>query len=432
MATEVRLPKQGWSTEEAAFVEWLKKDGEDVRAGEPLFSVETEKAVREIESPDDGILRIPPDGPDEGDIIKVGQVIGYLIRAGETVPTAAATAPVAADRPAAEKAGPVTAATATAVPAAALAVPATGATGWRAVTPRAARRAILEGIDIRSLTGTGRGGRIREADVIAACGAPPASPAPAAAAAAGSSAPAAIGEAAGPVSLPRGREVAINGMRRAIAEQMVRSKTLTAPVTLTTRVDAGSLAALRARYKAAARGPDDPVPSYSDMMIKLVAAALREHPALNARWEEKRIVYVEAIDIALAVDTPDGLIAPVVRGVPGLSLIQLAARTRDLIRRARERRLSTGEMTGGTFTVSNLGAAGIDVFTPIINHPECAVLGMGRIVREPAAVEDRIEIRSLMWLSLTFDHRIVDGAPAARFLDAVRKLVENPPAELVS
>jgi pyruvate dehydrogenase E2 component (dihydrolipoamide acetyltransferase) len=234
-----------------------------------------------------------------------------------------------------------------------------------------------------------------------------------------------------PSTLVAGREIPISGLRRTIAERMVKSRAATAPVTLTTKADASALVSLREQFKAAA-SPDEPAPTYSDLIVKLAALALVEHPEVNARWEETRIVLAGAVNIGLAVDTEDGLLVPVVRDVPGLTLLQLAARTRDLVERARRRRLTAEDLAGGTFTVTNLGGLGVDAFTPIINHPECAVLGVGRIVREPAAVGDQVMIRERLWLSLTFDHRVVDGAPAARFLDAVRRLVENPASSLIA
>jgi pyruvate dehydrogenase E2 component (dihydrolipoamide acetyltransferase) len=174
------------------------------------------------------------------------------------------------------------------------------------------------------------------------------------------------------------------------------------------------------------------LPSYSDMIMKLVSGALLKHPALNARWEETRIVQPDSVNIGLAVDTPEGLLVPVVRGVQTLTLGHLAKKTADLVSRARQRRLSAEELRGGTFTISSLGGMGVDLFTPIINHPECAVLGIGRIVREPVAVNEAVVLRDRMWLSLTFDHRVVDGAPAARFLETLGRAVEDPFAWLVA
>jgi pyruvate dehydrogenase E2 component (dihydrolipoamide acetyltransferase) len=175
---------------------------------------------------------------------------------------------------------------------------------------------------------------------------------------------------------------------------------------------------------------ESPAPSYTDLVIKLTSVALQEHPALNARWEDEGIVLCRRIHIGFAVDTETGLVAPVIRDVPALSLQQLAARSRELIERARSRKLTAEEMQGGTFTVTNLGPFGIDAFTPIINHPECAILGVGRIRRQPAVVGEQIVPRDMVTLSLTFDHRIVDGAPAARFLDTLRRCIEDPEPRL--
>ena len=387
MAFPVILPKQGWSMDEAQFSAWLKKPGEAVNAGEPLFSVETDKAVQEIEALDAGLLYLLPNSPQEGNTIKIGEVIAYLLQPGESAPTATVAAlalsPEAkpATVPAAAKAAPL---------------PVTTASTAQLVSPRAARRAVAAGVDLRHVKGTGKGGRIREADVLASLGPALATP-------------------AAPAALP-----GLRGLRRTIAERMLRSKTETAPVTLMTRADATALVKLRGWLKSAGTAP---VPTYNDMLMKLVAEALREHPALNGQ--------AGAINICLAVDTDDGLLAPVVRDVPGLTLQQVAERSADLVARARLRKLTAEELSGGTFTITNLGAMGVDAFTPIINLPECGVLGVGRIVREPVAVNDAVVVQDRVGLSLTFDHRLVDGAPAARFLDSLRQAVEHPPAGLL-
>jgi len=439
MAVEVTLPRQGWSMEEAAFVEWLKQDGDRVKPGDPLFAVETDKTVQEIESLDEGILRILPTSPRKGDMVHVGDVVGYLAQPGENVspgeprePQArnAATIPEARRLPTPTAPAPAAACTERgAAPARQTAQPkrkekpADERSQLRdaiPVSPRAARRAMQEGVDLRAVTGSGAGGRIRESDVAAARsgGARPfaaQTPARNQAPSSGAAAP--------------GREIPLSGLRRTIAQRMVTSKTLTAPVTLTSKANATALVGLREKFKVFAT-PDEPVPTYNDMMLLIVGAVLKDHPMLNAQWAEDRIVVPVAINIGFAVDTPDGLLVPVVHDVPSLSPRQLAARTSDLIARARRRELTTEEMTGGTFTVSNLGGMGIDAFTPIINYPECAVLGLGRIVREPTIEGGQLVLRSYLWLSLTFDHRIVDGAPAARFLESVRHAVENPATRL--
>jgi len=227
----------------------------------------------------------------------------------------------------------------------------------------------------------------------------------------------------------------VDPTRRRIAERLARSARETVPVTLTTSIDASNVVNLRRQFKAVAGArPDESVPliGYTDIVVKLAAAALLRHPILNSRWEGDRITLFEDIHIGLAVDTEHGLVVPVVRDVPRLSLRQVADRSRELIDRARRRVLSPEEMQGGTFTVTNLGAYGIDAFTPVINHPECAILGMGRIIQPGGGGRARSREAPRMTLSLTFDHRIVDGAPAARFLQDLGGLLENPGPWLLS
>jgi pyruvate dehydrogenase E2 component (dihydrolipoamide acetyltransferase) len=247
-------------------------------------------------------------------------------------------------------------------------------------------------VDWTRLHGSGRTGRIRERDIRAAV------PTPA-------------------------RPQPLAPTRRAIAARMLTSVRSTAPVTLTTTADASNLVNLRRQFQAASA---ESIPSYTDFIVKLTAVALQAHPSLNARWDEDPIVLLNDVHIGVAVDGDAGLVVPVIRDVPKLGLRQLAARSRELIEHARTRKLTADEMQGGTFTVSNLGSFGIDAFTPIINYPECAILGVGRIQRQPAVVGEQIVAREQVTLSLTFDHRIVDGAPAARFLDMLRKCIENP------
>ncbi|MBM4142438.1 MAG: 2-oxo acid dehydrogenase subunit E2 [Lentisphaerae bacterium] len=423
MAIEITLPRQGWSMEEAVFVEWLKKDGDPVKAGEPLFAVETDKAVQEIESLDEGILRLTPNSPRKDDKVRVADVLGYLVAPGEATPTGKAVVPAAGKDvtpPTGGHVGPPL----TGEPLQRRPSTSEGPAGdlrstrflpeptpARPVSPRAARRAVLEGVDLRAVPGTGRGGRIRERDVLAAtqCGG-----------AAAVTAPVAAAQSVPPVP---GRDEKISTLRRTVADRMHRSKTITAPVTLTTRVDAGALVSLRERLKAKTKGKGT-VPAYGDIIMREVAQALLEHPALNARWENDHIRHPDSVNIGFAVDTEAGLVVPVVRDAPKYDLPKLADLTRELAERARARRLAAEEMSGGTFTITNLGMAGIDAFTPIINWPECAVLGVGRITKEPVVKGARVVAGDRLWLSLTFDHRLVDGAPAARFLEALRQRIE--------
>lgn len=383
MAIPISVPRLGWSMEEGTFVEWLRQDGDSIKVGDPLFVLESDKAAENIEAIDAGILRISRGGPAPGTIVKVGQVLAHLAAAGEVIqePTTARPAPV--QRPASSSpARPIGEKVQREQPAA---IPGT-------MTPRARRIASELGIDASNLSGSGRHGRIRERDVRAAA-----------------------------TQQSPGRLLPHTPTRRTIAARMVAGVTVAAPVTLTTKVDATQLVAQRQRLQAEAHGP---VPSYTDMLLALTAAALRQHPALRAQWRDDGLFLPDAIDIAIAVDTEAGLLAPVVRNVDTLALTQIAAQTRDLIEQSRAGRLSADQMRGATLTLTNLGMWGIDAFTPIIHLPQCAVLGIGRIVREPAVVHDQIVPRDQMTLSLTFDHRVVDGAPAARFLDHVRRAVE--------
>jgi pyruvate dehydrogenase E2 component (dihydrolipoamide acetyltransferase) len=274
-------------------------------------------------------------------------------------------------------------------------------------SPRARRRAKELGIDWTSQTGTGRAGRIRERDVLghrplAKPDAPPA-----------------------PVPVFPGKHVPASKRRSIIAQRMLAGVTQAAPVTLMTKVDAGPLFAYRKSLKQAA--PDGLSPSYNDILLLLVARTLREQPQLNACWDRDGIHTYDDIHIAIAVDTDSGLLAPVLRHVDQLTLEQLAARSGHLIAEARSGRLSQDNMEGGTFTVTNLGMFGIEAFTPILNLPQAGILGIGRIVEEPIVCAGQLVAGKTLSLSLTFDHRVVDGAPAARWLQLLcQKCVELP------
>jgi pyruvate dehydrogenase E2 component (dihydrolipoamide acetyltransferase) len=385
MAVPITVPRLGWNMEQGVFAGWLKADGAAVRAGEALFTLEGEKATEDVEGFDDGLLHIPPDGPRPGDVLPVGAVIGFVLQPGEPAP--AAGNPSAPPQPAAP------------APLSSSVPPPTEppARDRPASSPRARKTAARLGVDWRDAKASGRTGRVRERDVLALAATAPDAPA----------------------------ETSARSMRRVIAERMLTSHRSTAPVTLTTTIDATNLVTLRNRWKAAAGG-GGVVPSYTDVFVKLAATALEKHPALHSRWEDDRIVSPAGVHIGIAVDTDAGLLVPVVRDVPRLSLGELAARSRDLIDLARRRKLPAAALQGGTFTVTSLGGLGIDAFTPIINYPECAVLGVGRIRRCPVVRDEQVVVGDQVTLSLTFDHRITDGAPAARFLQSLGALVENP------
>lgn len=439
MPITITIPRLGWSMEEGTFGEWLKAAGESVTPGEMLFSLEGEKATQEIEALDAGVLCIPDDAPRAGDIVQVGQVVGFLLAAGEAPPTTVGSRGVKAPTPTtAGKPASVQTLRAASPSARRLAwergidldaIPTPDPTGRvvgddvqraadsrrkgtptrsvRAVaTPRARRRAQELQIDWTKLTGTGRDGRIRERDVVVSREHQ------------GNRTPEEL-----PPSAP-GKHVPASRLRRTIAQRMVAGVQQTAPVTLTTKVDASALVAWRTARKALAEGRS--VPSYNDMLVKLTSMALTEFPQLNACWHRDGIYLYDTVNIAVAVDTEGGLVAPVMTDVQQLTVEDIAAQSQALIQQARAGTLTTAQLQGSTFTVTNLGMFDIDAFTPVINIPQAAILGVGRIVREPVVRGDEITIGQTLTLSLTFDHRVVDGAPAAKWLQRLSQLIQQP------
>jgi pyruvate dehydrogenase E2 component (dihydrolipoamide acetyltransferase) len=405
MATAVVMPRLGWTMETGQGVEWLKEEGDRVEAGELLMLVESDKAVNEVEALESGVLQFPPGVPKVGDTVPIGTVLAYLTAPDEVLPA------TARDISLVEMAA---------------VVPAVAAANQRGMvrerrrgpvaSPRARRVARELGVSWEALHGSGISGRILERDVRAAAAAL-AVPVP---------------QQARPASLPvavQGGEAVRSATRRTIAERMLASAQQTAPVTLTTEADATELARLRGQLATDLAGTGQQVPAYHDFLLRLVALALREHPALNASLADGAVVEHEAVNIGLAVDTPRGLLVPVVRDVPGKSVQRLATESAALIAAAQAGTLAADDMRGGTFTISNLGMYGIAAFTPLINLPECAILGLGRIVARPVVIDEEhetIAVRRMLTLSLTFDHRLVDGGPAARFLQRTVELIEHP------
>ncbi len=283
-------------------------------------------------------------------------------------------------------------------------------------TPVARHVAEQLGVDLAQVSGTGPRGRVTKADVQAMAGA--AAPVPVAPEPVTAPAPAAPEEALA--------EVPLTGVRGIIAQRMHESHVVTAPVTLTMEVDATAFVALRERLKtslAAALGFNV---GYNDLLIVVAAKALRKFPYVNARLDGDVIHHLDAVHIGLAVDTERGLLVPHVADADTKGLTEIARDVRAMAERARTGRSLPDELSGGTFTITNLGMYDVDAFTPIINYPETAILGVGRIKSVPAVVDGEIVVRQKTWLSLTFDHRLVDGAPAARFMQYIKQLVEEP------
>lgn len=428
---EVTLPALGESVTEGTVTRWLKEVGEQVEVDEPLVEVSTDKVDTEIPSPVAGTLleiRIPEDEEAE-----VGQVLAII---GDSSAAAAPAAP-AAPAPAAAAPAPATPA-APAAPASAPDTPATpaapAADGEAYVTPLVRKLAKDNGIDLSTVKGTGVGGRIRKQDVQAAIAAK-GSIAPAAAPAA-SAAPAADGAPKAAhtfeVSPKRGTVEKTARIRQVIAKRMRESLDISTQLTQVTEVDMTRVAQLRAKAKDGFLAREGAKLTFLPFFAQAVTEALQQHPALNASMTEdlKQITYPDSENVAIAVDTPKGLLVPVIKNASDLGIAGLAKAIGDLGGRARTGDIAPEELTGSTFTITNIGSFGALFDTPIINQPNVAILGTGSIVKRPMVVKDvdgndSIAIRSMCYLSLTYDHRVVDGADAGRFLYTLKTRLEE-------
>ena len=425
MATEVVLPRLGLTQDEGTIVRWLKAEGSRVTKGEPLFEVMTDKATLEVEAPATGVLLTILVA--EGGTVPVATPIAVIGEPGEALPAAAPAqgAPAAGSRDGAAVGSVWTAPAGQAAGVGAGgAAPAGDPSGRVKISPRARALAEMHGLDVRALPGTGPGGRIVERDVqtavLARAAASPAAPA------AAPPLPSAPGSAAPPPSAAAPSSPAAARMRAIIAARMLQSLHTTAQLTLTTEVDMEATARLREEVGPELERREGVRVTYTDLIVRAAAVALKEHPRINARWEGESVRRLSEIHIGVAVALDEGLVVPVVRQAERANLGQISAAIRDLSERARTNRLRPEEMQGSTFTVTNLGMYDVDAFTPVLNPPDAAILGVGRLHRRPVAVGDRVEIRSTMVLSLTFDHRVVDGAPAAQFLQRVKYILEHP------
>jgi pyruvate dehydrogenase E2 component (dihydrolipoamide acetyltransferase) len=389
--------------EEGKFLAWLKQDGDFIKEGDPIFTLESDKAAQEVEAIDCGILRIPLDGPKPGDTIKVGHVLGYLLAEGESAPVSSQpeirTCQLI-EPPQLEEKKLIHSPAAILLP--------TKSTAETPASPRARRAAKEHRVDLATLAPTGKGGRIRERDVLAA---------------------------ATSTSTSGMKQVPLTQMRRTIAARLMHSRQTTVPVTITARCDATALLDFRQQLKSITPSLQHSipvVPTINDILVKLTAAALRQHPMLAATWAEDHLLLPESIHLGIAVDTEAGLLVPVIRDVGTSTLTQIAAQSQRLIAAASSGQLAVADMEGACFTLSNLGSLGVEAFTPVINPPESAILGIGAIVREAVPLDDgTFTARDRLTLSLTFDHRVNDGAAAARFLQTLRHLIEHPLLGLV-
>jgi pyruvate dehydrogenase E2 component (dihydrolipoamide acetyltransferase) len=452
MATEVTMPKLGLTMTEGTLTNWLVDDGSEVKKGQAIFEIETEKVTTEAEAPADGTLRITVQA---GTTVPVMGVVGYVLAPGETDIATGPAAPAGEAVPAGPEPASREVSAAPAAPAE-VAAPA----GPTLATPAAKRRARELKLDINQIPGTGRDGAVTLDDVeqFASAAAQP-SPArevrasPLAkqmakdlgvdltqvkgsgeggrimkedverAAEAAQPAQAMPPAPAGPAE---GKMIPITGVRKVIADRLLASAQSTAPVTLMTEVDATELVNMRNQLNGSLSEKLGFRISYNAILVKITASALREFPYMNARQEGDYIHLLPEVNIGLATDTERGLLVPVIRDTDQLTIIEIERELSEKIERARAGQSLPDELSGGTFTITNLGSFGVDGFTPVINPPEIGILAVGRIEEKPAAVQGKVELRQRMTLSLKFDHRLVDGAPAARFLQRIRDLIEKP------
>jgi pyruvate dehydrogenase E2 component (dihydrolipoamide acetyltransferase) len=413
MAEKIIMPQGGQDITEGRVVRWLKSEGDAVSKGEVICEVETEKAVFEVESPQDGILVkivVPA-----GKVAKVFGTIGVVAAAGEKVDLAGLLAGEEAEDDGGAKPA---VAQAQAPPAAPPAV-----AGKVKASGRARKLAEEKGVDIARVKGTGPQGRITEKDVLAhiasAATAAPAAAAGPAVPRAAETAPAASPAAAG----VRGKTVALTKMRKVIARRLQQSKQTVPHFYVTVKVDMTS--AIRLREEINAKAEKDGKISMNDMVIKSAAIALSEVPQVNCKFDEENIVYLDEINIGVAVGLDDGLVVPVLPAVDELSLKGVAKKTKEIIALAKAGKQAN--LVPGSFTVSNMGMLDVENFTAIINPPEAAILAIGSTAKEVQVTEDNsLRVRDVMKMTLSADHRAIDGVLAARFLNRIKSGLENP------
>ncbi len=455
MTTKVVMEALSPTMEEGRLVEWKKGEGEPVAVGDVLAEVETDKAVMELVARTGGTLlkQVVPAGA----TVPVSELVALIGEPGESVdngkparaqeqgtqpapgrnqPTSMPPAPEPSPRAASGSAGasgpavkPTAGQAAPSTPAAA-ATPAGAAAGRIKASPLARRIAAERGIDLTAVSGSGPEGRVvlRDLEGAAAAETPAGGRSPAASAAPAAAPAAAAAPVAPRIVVPPSdgapyTDVPLTQLRKTIARRLVQSIGPIPTFYLTTEVDMERAWDAREALKTLGDGPKV---SFNDIILKAVASALRQHPACNAWWQDDRIRYWHEIHVSMAVAIEDGLITPVIRHTDRKSLREIAAEAQDLAARARSRRLTPEEYTGGTFSVSNLGMLDIDEFTAVINPPETGILAVGRIVDKPVAHDGQVALRRRMRLTMSCDHRVIDGATGAQFLKTLKAMLENP------
>ncbi len=411
MTTDIVVPTLGESVTEATVAQWLKQPGEAVQVDDPLVELETDKVTLEVNASTAGVLNEVLAG--EGDSVEVGAILG---RIGEGAATAQ---PAAAKAPAPTKAAPA--------PAPASAAPtkvAEAADGGAAGSLSPAVRKLIDdnALDARQISGSGKDGRITKEDVLASISGANGKGAPAAKAPAAPPAAPQPATAAG----PREERVRMTRLRKRIAERLKEAQNTAAMLTTFNEADMGAVMELRKRYRDSFERRHGVRLGFMAFFTKAAVAALKEIPAVNAEVDGDELVYKNHYDIGIAVGTPQGLVVPVVRDADRLGFAEIEKTIGALGRKARDGKLSIDEMSGGTFTITNGGVYGSLNSTPILNPPQSGILGLHKIQERPVAVDGEVRIRPMMYLALSYDHRVIDGREAVTFLVRVKEFIEDP------
>jgi 2-oxoglutarate dehydrogenase E2 component (dihydrolipoamide succinyltransferase) len=435
---EIKVPPLGESIVEATISRWLKKDGDQVAAGETLVELETDKVTVEVPAPKAGVLSTR--SKNEGDVVKVGELLGQLdesaagasaAAAAPSAPAPSAPAPSAPTPSAPAASAPAPAPSATPQPAAS-APP--QATEVRA-SPAAQRVAAERGADLATVPGTGRGNVISKPDVIEyvtrpnAASAPPkpAAPAPAPAAPA-APAPVAAAPSSAPGASADGRETRekMSTRRKRIAEHLLESQHATAHLTTFNEIDMSAVETLRGRIKERVEKEQGVKLSFMSFFVKAACQALKQFPVVNARIDGDQIVYHHYVNMGIAVASDAGLVVPNIKNADSLGMIDIAREIVAVAKKARDGKLTMDDLTGGTFTITNGGIFGSLVSTPIINFPQVAILGLHKLQDRAVVVNGEIVVRPMMYVALSYDHRIIDGQQAVLFLVRIKELMEDP------
>lgn len=398
--TEIRVPTLGESVSEATIGRWFKKPGDTVAADEALVELETDKVTLEVNAPAAGVLTDVV--AKDGETVTPGALLGQIAEGAAGAPRPAPAAPIVAPPPAASSAAPAAEAPS------------------RPPAPSAAKIAKEQGVDLSGIVGSGKQGQVLKGDVLALAARPaPAAPEPAIA-------PPAPRPTAPPADAEREERVRMSRLRQTIAKRLKEAQSNAAMLTTFNEVDMSSVMALRNRYKELFEKKHQVKLGFMGFFVKACCKALEEVPAVNAEIDGSDVIYKHYCHIGVAVGTDKGLVVPVVRDADRMSVAEIEKAIGDFGRKAREGKLDLEDLTGGTFTISNGGIYGSLMSTPILNAPQSGILGMHKIEERPVVIAGKIEIRPMMYLALSYDHRIVDGKEAVTFLVRVKEQLEDP------